>query len=250
MKTNLVDDRFIDKPPTNILTVALVIKDQEKTLPTFIPEVLTYADQIVALDDGSKDNTQKIMEDFAKKHKNIFYYRNNESTFWEAENELRSFLWTDILPRHDQDWVLAIDTDEEMDKRFPAVKDQMMAQDEVNGYYFQFWEFWGDKKHVRIDRGWNPVQKQMLCMVRWLPQVNYQWSPAALHGGRTPINSPEPLIPSGLHIKHYGWSIPENEQRMKFKKYMERDPNPHPMMKQHYYSIVYGDKQFVEWYFD
>jgi len=237
-----------------ILTAAMVIRNEEEFIEASIREILSWADQIVILDDASDDKTPEILEDLKEKYKDkapIHVHRPfDESIFFDAENELREMLWCELLPKYDHDWVIAIDTDETIDPYFRTVRDRMMAQDVVNCYSFQFWEFWGDTEHVRVDRMWNPGLKQMGIMVRWQPQINYQMSPHHVHGARIPLNVPEPIIPSGLYIKHYGWSIPENEQRRKYKYYRERDPQPHPQMQQHYESIVYGEKQLIRWYLD
>lgn len=234
-----------------VLTAAMIVKDEEQRLEDSLSHILAFADQIVILDDGSTDNTEQMIKDLiAENPGRIFYHRNEESMFWDAENDLREQLWQEILPQYSQDWVMAIDMDEEIDKRFVDLKQDMLTQENVNGYTFQFWEFWNDKEHVRIDRNWNPGQKQIPLLIRWLPQVNYQWSVMTLHGGRVPLNIPEPIIPSGLHIKHYGWSISDAKIRRKYKMYMERDPNPHPQMLQHYHSIVYGPRVLIRWYLD
>ena len=44
----------------NKISVCMIVKDEEKNLPIILESVKKFADEIIIVDTGSKDNTKKV----------------------------------------------------------------------------------------------------------------------------------------------------------------------------------------------
>lgn len=229
------------------LILGMVVRDE---VDRYLDEVLIKAkricDELVILDDYSEDDTPGICEDHGC---HVYQHPWGEPVFMEQENKVREYLWRHCLPRHARrgDWILSIDADELIQPHFKEYKDKLMSQGSVNNYTMQIYEAWGDRGQIRIDQAWNPLSKHTPVMSRWLPQVNYVFPMLHLHSGRVPLNQPGPTVPSGFNILHLGWSDPEDIP-VKYERYTRNDPDPHPLMKAHYDSIL-QDPTLMEWIF-
>lgn len=228
------------------LITAMIVKDEvDRYLPMVLGKAKEYSDKIVVLDDHSTDNTVEYCEDHGCK---VYTTQEDKSIFWEREHDLRTHLWTHILPREARtgDWILALDADEVLADHFLTYKDSMLRQEEVNTYTFQFWEAWNSPDKIRIDRTWNPIGKNSAMLTRYTPSVNYTFPMIGLHCGRIPMNSLKPIIPSGCSVLHLGWANPE-EHEAKIQRYHDNDPNPHPQMQFHY-DTMKMKPTLIDWY--
>ncbi len=84
------------------LSVCLIVRDEERTLPRCLQSVKPVANELVIVDTGSQDNTVSIAEDFGAK---VFHFDWCED-FAAARNQ--------SLKRAVGDWILQIDADEEL----------------------------------------------------------------------------------------------------------------------------------------
>lgn len=228
-----------------LITAMILRNEADRYLPEVLDNAWGYSDKIVVLDDKSDDNTVEFCEE---RGCNVYQHDNEEPLFWTAEHVLREYLWKHILPREAQtgDWIMAVDGDEIIAPQFIQSKDKIIAQENVNTYTFQFWEAWGSKDKIRIDSAWNPLAKHIPMLVRFIPSVNYRFNKVGLHCGRVPMNSPQPIAPTGCSVLHLGWANPD-EHEEKYDKYVSRDKNPHPQMMDHYNSIL-GEPTLIDWF--
>lgn len=229
------------------LIAAMVVKDEaDRYLDEVLIGAKKWADKIIVLDDHSTDDTPGICEDHGC---TVYTHDAGRSIFQEMENKLREYLWRRVLPRECRrgDWVLSLDADELLQPNFKDYKDKLLSQTGVNTYSVQIYEAWGDRHKIRIDRYWNPTGKYTPILTRWLPQVNYRFPLLTIHTGRIPMNSPGPTVPCGFNLLHLGWADSEDHQR-KYDRYMEMDKEPHPVMVEHYASIL-QEPTLMEWIF-
>jgi glycosyltransferase involved in cell wall biosynthesis len=97
------------------LSVCMIVRDEEKTLPRCLKSVQDVADELIVVDTGSKDNTISIAKDFGAK---VFHFKWNDD-FAAARNE--------SLKHATGDWILQIDADEELlSGSIPHLKDRML----------------------------------------------------------------------------------------------------------------------------
>lgn len=127
--------------------------NEEKHLPQFLEYLEPYVDFIVALDDGSTDNTVKILESSPKlkyliKHKK----KNTRDDIDEGTNRA---IVSKAARENGADWALAIDPDERPELRFLQNIRSIVAEapDEVC-YGLHFRECWGDAHKYRSDGIW------------------------------------------------------------------------------------------------
>ncbi|MFQ5686342.1 MAG: glycosyltransferase, partial [Candidatus Scalindua sp.] len=86
------------------LSLCMIVKDEEKFLPTCLESVKDYVDEIIIVDTGSTDRTVEIAERY-----NTRVYRHPwENSFSKARNYSLKYATCD--------WILILDADEEIEK--------------------------------------------------------------------------------------------------------------------------------------
>ena len=91
------------KPPVGMtLSVAMIVKNEEKFLAQCLDTVKDIADEIVIVDTGSTDKTVEI----ARRYTDKVYFHEWQNSFSEARNHSLDYCTCD--------WILQIDADEEL----------------------------------------------------------------------------------------------------------------------------------------
>lgn len=149
-----------------------VVKNEEYYLPTFLKHLRKYVDGFVFLDDGSTDNTIKILENDDKVLKIIRNKVVDTIDYDEAGNRKKILNETYKLTKDsDKVWVLCCDPDERFETKFLKNMKQLCIDGSINNtlYGLHFREMHNDIKHYRSDGIWNnktkyilfPIQKDM-----------------------------------------------------------------------------------------
>lgn len=135
------------------LSVITPVLNEEFFLPLYLEAVARYADEILLLDGGSRDNTIRIIKDFqARKTVTIRFWEIPQngipySNDWD-EGRRRNFL----LERARGRWVLVLDADEFLSDNFKDIFQQRVLSDTSNLIYgFSFIPFWRDVNTVRVN---------------------------------------------------------------------------------------------------
>lgn len=89
-------------PEKPVLSVCMIVRDEEANLPRCLKSVKDVADEVIVVDTGSKDNTVTIAVDFGAR----VYHFEWRDDFAAARNE--------SLRHATGDWILQIDADEEL----------------------------------------------------------------------------------------------------------------------------------------
>jgi len=129
------------------LVGALMAKNDAKVLPFTLRRLSECCDQIVCLDDGSEDDTYEVMQSFPKVVKTL---RNKVGQ--KFDHQLNNRLLVAELTQLNPDWVVFIDPDDLIDKRFVALKDELLRKEGVGQYKFKEVTLWGGKTHYRTDK--------------------------------------------------------------------------------------------------
>ncbi|MFM7406661.1 MAG: glycosyltransferase [Cuspidothrix sp.] len=82
------------------VSLCMIVKNEETTLPKCLGSVKSFVDEIVVLDTGSTDKTPQIAAQFGA---NVYYFKWNNN-FSEARNEALKYVTGD--------WILVLDADE------------------------------------------------------------------------------------------------------------------------------------------
>ncbi len=89
----------------NGLSLCMVVKDEEKNLKRFLNLVISFIDELVIVDTGSRDNTKNIAKNFNAK---IYDFK------WDDDfSKARNF----SISKATMPWILVLDPDEEIEKK-------------------------------------------------------------------------------------------------------------------------------------
>ena len=178
----------------------LPVKDEEWILPTYISGLKGVVDEIIAINDGSSDNSKHILESAG-----ATVYDNTEKVIsgW-AEHSIREKLLS-LGREHGGTHFVCLDADETFSKSFRkhARKDisKLIPGQKMN---IRWSTLYGGIEHERIDGVWNKLYKDFVFCDDGKESYKY----AFLHVSRTPSVSEKikPLkIDSGcvLHFQHF-----------------------------------------------
>lgn len=121
------------------LSVAVIVKNEEKNLPRWLKAVELVADEIVAVDSGSSDRTVEILEQAGAK----VYHRE-----WTGYSDQRNFLAEHCTG----DWILMLDADEVINDECRRIVGSFKANPETGMdayllpsrvWFFGKWLRWG-----------------------------------------------------------------------------------------------------------
>jgi len=82
------------------LSLCMIVKNEEKNLKKFLPNIMDIVSELIVIDTGSTDNTIKISEEFGAK----IYNSKWEGDFAKLRNEVVNYAQSE--------WILLIDADE------------------------------------------------------------------------------------------------------------------------------------------
>jgi glycosyltransferase involved in cell wall biosynthesis len=213
-----------------VITVATIVKNEaERFLPSALECWKQFADRIVAVDDGSKDDSYKLLKDAGCE-----VYR---ETFdlWGNESAARKFLWDKAVK--DSEWVIHIDAD-----MVPARNPVDALTGKLVG--FRVYDLWDTEGSYRSDRWWTGHRRPywLAANVSDHQGVRWEWGDAPIHSGHLPLNARELLapaypLPPEVGMLHYAYSQPQL-RRVKYDKYMDVEEHLNPRQRLHAKSII------------
>ncbi|MEE9260777.1 MAG: glycosyltransferase family 2 protein, partial [Candidatus Scalindua sediminis] len=103
---------------TPTISLCMIVKNEEKFLPTCLESIKDYVDEIIIVDTGSTDSTVEI----ARRYNAKIYHHAWENSFSKARNHSLKYATCD--------WILWLDADEEVDKK-DAYKLKKVIKDPV-----------------------------------------------------------------------------------------------------------------------
>lgn len=226
------------------LTLTMVAKNEgNRYLKQAVEAHRQYIDEAVIIDDGSSDNTIALCLDTLQGIP-VRLIRNVQSKF-SNEIDLRKQQWEETL-KSDPDWILNMDADEIFEKRFSVEVRQLITQTDMDMFCFRLYDFWSET-HYREDQYWRSHLSFRPFLVRFQPNLNYQWKETPQHCGRFPENIFQlPHALSDLRLKHYGWAKPEHRLE-KYQRYILLDPQAKYGWKEQYDSIMDENPKLIKW---
>lgn len=147
-------------------------KNEEWILPIWLKRTSEFADEIIALDDGSTDNTYKLLKE-SSKVKTILSNPPNKD-FNELQNRKR--LLKEARKRN-ADWVIYLDADEIMDVRLKDKKDELMNAPNTVRYFFKEVTLWRSTTNFRTDKPelYNRIHKGFAVMAKVTPKLRWRY---------------------------------------------------------------------------
>lgn len=217
------------------LAVVTMVRDEaHRWLPSALDAWTQFADEIVALDDGSTDGTMDLLRAAgAQTHENAL------GTAWGAEVGPRKALF-DHAVQSGCEWLLWLDAD-----MVPAQDPKDLMFPSLDGLAFPLYDLWGlQPLAYREDQFWSAHRTHRLWAIR-NPGANrrWQWHERGIHCGHLPFNLELRHVahaPSSHAILHYAYATPEL-RRAKLAQYVSKQDQLTERELQHALSIGDAD---------
>lgn len=233
-----------EEPQAARLTLSMVMKNEgDRYLRRMLENARNYISDAVIIDDASSDDSvticQKVLEGIP------LHLIRNETSKFSNEYELRKQQWEETI-KVNPEWILVLDADEIFENRFADEVKKLISNPAIDAYYFRLYDLW-DEEHYREDEYWQAHKHYRPFLVRYKPQIQYNWKETAQHCGRFPLNVWEfPMEKSELRLKHYGWAKATDRQA-KYERYMLLDPQAKYGWQEQYDSILDTAPALVTW---
>ena len=202
--------------------------EAERYLSKTLDRLEQICDKIFIWGNAPDEKTDRLCNQYE-------YCRYPEDIWGRAQWKIKfTHLVKNVAP-YKPDWIVCIDADEELDKRFTREKAEEMAQREEIAFEFYCVQLWDNEKTMRIDGGWGNFWN--VRYYRFMPELNLWWKPTPLHCGLAPIYAYKWRTPCEFFFKHYGYMRKKDRER-KWARYEKFDPNQIYFTPNWYQSIL------------
>ncbi len=188
------DSKRTGEGETPLLSVCMIVRNEQKLLPGCLQSIRDVADEIIVLDTGSDDDTREIAREYgAKVHEHP----------WQHDFSLHR---NQVLALASGEWVLSIDADERLQPESAAILRELLAQtpDDICGLRVQIQDFnarGGINYTIRYPR-----------LYRRIDGVYYD---GIVHNQ---VHIPGKTIDAPIIIRHLGYDLDRKTMRRKFKR--------------------------------
>lgn len=217
--------------------------ESERYLKQVLARLVPLVDVVCFTDDCSDDDTPQIAKDMGCK-----VFQMDKPTFTVHEGELRKTAWdfmcNEVNPVSGQDWVLAIDCDEEL--YGTEHLGEMLSQNEHDVLGIAFYHMW-NATQFRIDKAWSPTMSSRLFRYFNAPS----WNMRRLACGAEPeyvqrlIRAQRFNTRTGLRMKHLGY-MKDEDKPAKYDRYMALDKGEFHALA-HLESILDNEPVLIDW---
>lgn len=205
------------------LVALLQFHNDHSFLPGYLQNVSEQVDGILALDDGS-DPALAVTLGKAPKVLEVLTIPARSPHLWDERRNQR--LLVDAARRHRAEWLIALDTDERLERDFRQRADPYLAAGDRRGvvaYDLILRELWGSPDRFRIDGIWGRKRRPRLFRTRddhgqGDTELHGIWAPLDRHGKRSGF------IAADLILYHLAMITAEQRQARR-AKYERLDPD-------------------------
>ena len=199
------------------LVVMVPARNAAADLPGFLESVARFADAVVALDDGSTDDTAAILDAHPLVHTVLRNPRRESYEGWDdAANRNRLLAAAAAL---EPEWLLSLDADERIPADDAAALVDFLATDALPGcaYGMRCYRMIGDLEHYDVADLW--------VYRLFASRAGQRFPDTRLHFVPVPDDIPRALwLQTTIRIQHLA-SITDERRRARFAKYREADPD-------------------------
>lgn len=164
------------------LLALLQFKNHAAFLPGYLENVAEQVDGIVALDDGASDGSAELVE----AHPAVLEVLRASGDGWDDPGNRRRL--TVAAWEHRPDWLIGVDADERLERRFRRRAERILRGTEADGLYVHWRELWDRPDRWRADGIWGQKKKSVLFRAR----RDHAFDMRALHGTWAPLNGLPP----------------------------------------------------------
>ena len=196
-----------------MITGALLVHNEaDRYLERVLINAGQFCDHIVAIDDGSTDDTRDILE----YHDVEILSHVALQSFWgHNETTPRKLLWDAARSVDPDGWIYVFDADHELIIDEEDFR-QMCRSDTVDAWAFRLWDCWDSEDQLRSDSFWQAHMHPRPWLFRALEG---DWgSEKGIHSGHAPLRDWIVGEAPGA-IRHLGY-VKEAHRKLKINKYM------------------------------
>lgn len=210
-------------PPPRRLVCLLQCHDERRFLPEFLDTVAPHVDGILALDDGSSDGSDTLLE----RHPGVVEVLRIAPRTPHAWDEPRNKrLLLDAAARHGAEWVIALDADERIERDFRARADAIIdAADRARHLAFavHIRELWNSPERYRSDGIWGLKRSPRLFRLL----ADHDPGDAELHGPWAPNQGrgPDGAFRIADLIVYHARMIDPADRAARRRRYETLDPD-------------------------
>jgi glycosyltransferase involved in cell wall biosynthesis len=200
------------------LTILVPARNAEQLLPRWLASASTYADAVIALDDGSTDATLSILREHPLVTEVL---RNPVRSSYQGWDDLanRQRL-VDAARRAGAQWLLFLDADERIDADDGKALRQFLESEALPGYAYGCEVF----RMVDDDEHYDPRGLWVFRLFAAADGVDALGS-RRLHFVPVPSSIPmDHWMQTSIRIQHFG-SLTATHRQARFDKYLEADPD-------------------------
>jgi len=204
------------KPRTANVVCLVPVRNAAADLPEFLASVAPIADAVVALDDGSTDDTRRLLESSPLVR---LVLENPVRTGYDAWDDGRNrALLLDAAAALEPDWILSLDVDERVPEGDAHALRAFIDTDAVPGLAFGFQHFrmWGQTAY-------DPDYCWVYRLFAYRPGLAFPQR--RLHFNPIPTSIPRAAwVRTTIRLQHFG-AASEEARRARLEKYQEADPD-------------------------
>ncbi len=219
----LVVPSFGLRPPRHRvrLLAVLAARDEEAYLPGFLANVAPHVDGIVALDDGSRDGSARLLREHPAVLEVLPVPVGRPA--WDEVGNFRR-LQAAALRRGAQ-WIIALDADERLESDFRARAERVIRRCRrlgLGAVTVRMRELWDAPDTYRCDGPWG--RKRVPRLFAALPDHRFDYRP--LHGVKAPLQARVAgrFIAADLEVYHLRTLSRESRQARR-DRYQALDPD-------------------------
>ena len=201
----------------------LQARNEERFIRGWLENISPAVDGIIALDDGSTDDTYRIISAHPK---TLEVIQNPAGKAWNEYFNQVSLIKAGR--RYGADWLLCLDADERMEERLVQDIRGLVTQAEarnVQAFSFHLRDLWNDRSSYRVDGAWG--KRAGYKLFRNL-HAHTKFDPRRLHRHWLPLEILADIGNVGAVVPYaiYHLRMIRSEDRLaRYQRYIQIDPN-------------------------
>ena len=202
------------------LLATTMIRDDARFLPGMLRNVAEQVDGIIALDDGSTDGSDRLLEECPHV---LELLRNPPDRPYYDEPGGHQRLVKAALA-HGAEWIMSVDADERLEVDFRLRAERVIRRGKrlgFEGFSVRNRELWDSRSRYRVDGLWGRKSQPRLFRA----SADHRFDPRSLHGAKTPLQANvlgiTPL--ADLFFYHMRMLLPD-DRRARRLRYETLDP--------------------------
>lgn len=193
------------------------VRNAAVDLPGFFESAARFADGVLALDDGSTDDSLAILQASPLVKQVLSNPRREDYRGWDDAGNRNQLL--KAAAAFEPEWIISLDADERIDRSDALALREFLDTDAIPGvgYGFRCYSMVGDLEHALPNPIW------VYRLFAFAP--GQRFPDKALHFAPIPTSIPkQALLRTSFRIQHLGGMSPER-RRARYEKYRQADPD-------------------------